>query len=255
MKYIKALLIAFSMYSRIPVPIVKWEEDAMKYPLCFFPLIGWILGIIEWILGQWLFREEIGVVFRSICFTLLPFLVIGGIHLDGFMDTIDGLASYGDQEKKLEILKDSHPGAFAVIGVVVYFLWNVAIWSEMEQKMLLFLPFLFGLSRCYSGWTIVTFKMAKNTGLAKTFADGAQKNTVRNSMIFWMFLSYIGIFALDWKIGSCILAVNGISCLAFKKKAYKEFGGITGDLAGYFLCLHEAVMLTVLVLAGGGLWN
>ena len=47
-------------------------------------------------------------------------LVTGGIHLDGFMDTTDARSSYGDREKKLAILKDSHVGAFAVIGCSFY---------------------------------------------------------------------------------------------------------------------------------------
>ena len=47
-------------------------------------------------------------------------LVTGGIHMDGYMDTMDALHSYGNREKKLEILKDSHIGAFAVIMTVLY---------------------------------------------------------------------------------------------------------------------------------------
>ena len=51
----------------------------------------------------------------------MPVAVTGGIHLDGYADTSDALSSYGDREKKLEILKDSHCGAFAVIRLCSYF--------------------------------------------------------------------------------------------------------------------------------------
>ena len=61
---------------------------------------------------------------------------IYGIHLDGYADTIDAISSYGDREKKLQILKDPHTGAFAVIGLCVYFTAVLALWSEAESYML-----------------------------------------------------------------------------------------------------------------------
>ena len=41
---IKGLLAAFAMYSKVPVPQVKWEDDTLKYALCFFPLVGVVIG-------------------------------------------------------------------------------------------------------------------------------------------------------------------------------------------------------------------
>ena len=55
-------------------------------------------------------------------FLVFLLLITGGIHIDGYMDTMDAVHSYGDREKKLEILKDSHIGAFAVIMLVTYVL-------------------------------------------------------------------------------------------------------------------------------------
>lgn len=59
-------------------------------------------------------------VSRALIFLVLPVIVTGGIHVDGYMDTSDAIHSYGDREKKLSILKDSHIGAFAVIRLLVY---------------------------------------------------------------------------------------------------------------------------------------
>ena len=59
-------------------------------------------------------------------------LVTGGIHMDGYMDTMDALHSYGSREKKLEILKDSHIGAFAVIMTVLYVLIAAGAYSEIK---------------------------------------------------------------------------------------------------------------------------
>ena len=66
--------------------------------------------------------------------TLLPILLTGGIHLDGFMDTSDALASYGDRVKKAGDFKDPHTGAFAIIGLGLYLLLYagavLSLWSR-----------------------------------------------------------------------------------------------------------------------------
>lgn len=116
MHVIRSLCIAFSTYSRIPVPQVAWTDENRKYSMCFFPLIGAVIGLLLW---GWLALCDVlgfGALLRGAVGALLPILVTGGIHMDGFMDTSDALASWQPPEKRLEILKDSHVGAFAVLG-------------------------------------------------------------------------------------------------------------------------------------------
>ena len=62
---------------------------------------------------------------------LLPLLVTGGIHLDGFLDVADARSSHQSRARKLEILKDSHVGAFAVIAMGCYLLLYTALWSAV----------------------------------------------------------------------------------------------------------------------------
>ena len=120
MRVIRSMFIAFSTYSRIPVPQVEWSDENRKYTMCFFPLIGAVIGLLLW---GWLWlcaALAIGPVLRGAVGALIPLLVTGGIHMDGFMDTSDAMASWQTKERRLEILKDSHVGAFAVIGCVGY---------------------------------------------------------------------------------------------------------------------------------------
>lgn len=111
MKLLYSCIIAISMYSRIPMPQIQWTKERMKHALCFFPLVGLIQGLF---LALWLWLAE--EVFRlspamtGLWAAALPVLITGGIHMDGFLDTMDGVCSYGDREKKLEILKDPHLG-------------------------------------------------------------------------------------------------------------------------------------------------
>ncbi|HEX3021692.1 MAG TPA: adenosylcobinamide-GDP ribazoletransferase, partial [Lachnospiraceae bacterium] len=168
---IQSFIIAFSMYSKIPMPRVEWNEKNMKYSMCFFPLVGLVLGAICYAVATLLYRGELTSLSIASIMTVLPIAVTGGIHVDGLLDTIDALHSYGDREKKLAILKDPHTGAFAIIGACCYFILNLGVWSEMPKETLPVIAISYVLTRALSGFSIVTFPLAKSSGLAATFQD------------------------------------------------------------------------------------
>lgn len=244
MYLLKSLAIAISMYSRIPVPLVEWNKKNMKYAMCFFPVVGVLTGIIQFAAGIILYGHTLcGRIFCSAVMTIIPCLVTGGIHLDGYADTIDALSSYGERDRKLEILKDPHTGAFAVIGLCIYFLASFALWSEAGIRHLPVIACTYVLSRSLSGISVVTFHAAKNSGLLKTFQDGAQRFRVRTVLIIWMAVSAAMMFLFAWKqaIGAVLAALITFGYYHYMSKKY--FGGITGDLAGYFLQICELAML------------
>ena len=96
----KSIAIAFSMYSKIPMPQFEWKEEDMRYSMCFFPLVGIVIGLLSWF--WWLFCQHFGI--GKMCFAFVGLaiilLVTGGIHMDGYKDTMDALHSYGSREKK-----------------------------------------------------------------------------------------------------------------------------------------------------------
>lgn len=162
MKIIKGFVIAFSIYSKIPVPQFDWKEEDMQYHLCFFPLIGLIIGALE--AGWFFLGNAVGI--SHLCKTLIavaiPLLVTGGFHMDGFMDTMDAFHSYQDKEKKLAILKDPHIGAFSVLMLVLYYLIYGAAYAELtELSAILVVGIGFALSRSLSGIGVVSLKAAK----------------------------------------------------------------------------------------------
>ena len=222
----ESMLIAFSMYSKIPMPKVEWNEKNMKYAMCFFPMIGIVIGVCVQIIGTLLIKSTFGSLFFSVIMTLLPIMITGGIHLDGFLDTMDALRSWGDKEKKLQILKDSNSGAFAIIGMGCYLLCNIAL----------------------SGYSVVTFQTAKNSGLAKTFQDAAQKNRVKMTMYCWIVTSTGCMLVYNLKNAITMFVAGALFFQYYKYLCKKQFGGITGDLAGYFLQVFELLMLGVIVL-------
>ena len=86
MHILTSLAIAFSMYSKIPMPQFEWKEEDLKYALCFFPLVGGVIGalVVLWI--YFCSLAGIGTLFRTAVLCVIPLAVTGGIHADGFMD-------------------------------------------------------------------------------------------------------------------------------------------------------------------------
>lgn len=244
-KLYESFKIAFAMYSKIPMPASDWSKENMRYAMCFFPMIGAVIGVI--LCGFYWFSERLllGDLLSSSIFVLLPVIITGGIHLDGFLDTSDALHSYQPVERKLEILKDPHTGAFAIISSCCYFVLALGVWSEVNGKLLGILAVGFVLSRSLSGLSIVTFPMAKNSGLAATFSENASKKRVKITMYVYIILCLGGMVVQDLMIGLFCFISAIIVFFYYRHKAIKEFGGITGDLAGYFLQICELTIAFV----------
>ena len=244
MSIINSFFIALSMYSRIPVPRVDWKKENLRYAMCFFPMIGVVIGAVMYLAGWLLDKTSVGGLFRGVVFTLIPIIITGGIHMDGFMDTMDALGSWGDREKKLEILKDSHAGAFAILGMGCYLMWSVAVWSELPAEVLRVCGVSFVLSRALSGFSVVTFPAARNSGLLKMFQDGAQKKVVRITMCLYVAAAVIMMAVMNARAMTGAVAGAMIAFLYYVVVSRKQFGGVTGDLAGFFLETAELAMFT-----------
>ena len=130
-------IIAISMYSKIPMPNVEWTEERMRYVMCFFPLVG-IVQERPWAFWLHLALDVLNLSVGAAALTgaAIPLLVTGGIHMDGFLDTMDAIHSYGDRSRKLEILKDPHLGAFAVISFGVYMMLYLGVFHEYLSLVL-----------------------------------------------------------------------------------------------------------------------
>lgn len=254
MNLIRSFLIAFSMYSRIPVPGTDWNREAMKYSMCFFPLIGVVIGafVLFW---DWAARAlACNGLLYGVGLVLIPVAVTGGIHLDGLLDTADAISSYKTREERLEILKDSHAGAFAIIVGISYFLLYVGVASEAAAENIPVLAVGFVLSRALSGFSIVSFRMAKNTGLAATFSDMALKTRVRVVMVLYVLCCGALMVYLNPRSGLWGLLGAGGAFVCYRRMSYRIFGGITGDLAGFFLQICE-LAITVFVIGAQMIWR
>ncbi|MCD8365737.1 MAG: adenosylcobinamide-GDP ribazoletransferase [Clostridiales bacterium] len=248
MRWLESIAAAFAMYSGIPVPQVKWTKENMRYALCFFPLVGAVIGVLVWL---WCLAAQtlgVGSSLRSAVCVLIPVLVSGGIHLDGLLDTADALSSWQTNERRLEILKDPHAGAFAVIAGCAYFLAAFGIWSEADVMSAAVLGWGFALSRALSGFGICSFPCAKESGLAAAFAGAADRRRCRICLMAEAAACVLGMAYLDWQRAILAAAAAILVCLLCRRMALRRFGGITGDIQGFFLQICELVMAYAVIL-------
>ena len=244
---LSGLVTALSMYSIIPMPQLEWNKNTMKYAMCFFPLIGLLIGGVAYgftILSEYL--QLSGMLFSAI-FVLIPVILSGAIHLDGLIDTGDAVYSRLDRDRKLEILKDPHVGAFGVILCVGYFVLSFGVAGQFYEDTTL-LPILclgYVLSRGYSALSIVSFTTARNSGLAYIFSDNASKKAVKITSVIYIILTLSAMIFINVVCGLVVAVLSVLGFLLFKTFCYKKFGGLTGDLAGYLLCIMEFGVLAV----------
>ncbi len=247
MRILQTIVVAFSMFSALPMPHFEWTEKNMRYFLCAFPLVGAVAGGVCWLwvlFANWFGLPSI-LLGAGLC--LLPILITGGIHLDGYCDTCDALASHADKAKKQEILKDSHLGAFAAIRLGVWLIADFALWTALPAYRGGVILLSFCLSRCLSGLAIASFPLARNSGLAHTFAQTADRKLVRIILLAAALVMSLVMGYLTWE-GLAMAAVAWVVFLYYYFVSRRHFGGLSGDLAGWFLQKAELWMLLVLCL-------
>ncbi len=244
---LKSLIAAFSMYSRIPMPQIEWNEKTAGYSLCFFPAVGAVLGACGLVVYHGALALGLGKELTASLLCALPILLTGGIHMDGFLDTMDARNSFRPKEEKLRILKDPHIGSFAAIWGALYLLLSFGALTEVGTKGMGCLAVGYVYSRILSGLSVVTLRKAKKEGMAASAAEVSQ-NGVKYFLAAELVLCVLGL-CWGWRLmGLAVALAGGVGFLHYRHMAYQVFDGITGDLAGYFLQICELLILLAVVL-------
>ena len=244
----KSLLIALSMYSKIPVPQVEWDEASLRWALCFFPAVGLIIAAVLR-LWLWLWPALGLTALGPVLAALLPIALSGAIHMDGLCDTCDALSSHRSREEKLRILKDSHAGAFAVICCALYLLVLTAAWADaaptgVSAAVLSLTPLL---SRCLSALAAVSWPNARGSGLLAAFTTPMETKRARLILLAETLAALLAmvLLCLDshaWELLSVPAAALAVF-LWYRRLSRRQFGGITGDTEGFFLQICECAMV------------
>lgn len=249
MNIFKSIAISFSLYSKIPMPVFDWKEKEMKYNLIFFPWVGIVIGLIEVLIWKMSSVLSFPDMASAMIFAAVPLIVTGGFHVDGFMDVEDALSSYADKEKKLEILKDPHIGAFAVIrlaiAILLYCAGLLILIDRGDFGSFIIFNFSFFISRCMSGLSACIFPKAKKSGMLYEETKDSNKAVVIAILI--QMLIGIAVMIVFLPLSSvCMLTGGALSILWYWHMTNKNFGGVTGDTAGYLVVNAEILMLIML---------
>ena len=294
LEIIKAPLIAFARYSKIPMPQVVWSEEAFGASVVFFPWVGAVIGAVFWIICQLFLGNPIPSTAAALVLAVVPLMLTGGFHLDGYMDTADARGSYQSREKKLEILKDPRVGAFAVIGVLrqagLYLASLIVLYGNASeglpnepQSFMLMTAGSFFVARCLSALAVLSVRPARSEGMLYEEAKSADPNKKVFATVILLEL-FVGLIVLCMgsvflyegilldKMSFALFCRNGLSgqpfgrllCEAapvgllavvcgstyfwFVRMCRREFGGITGDLAGYFVVVCEVNAAVVMAI-------
>ena len=241
-KFLYAFSMTQSMFCRIPWPFPIWDEDARGEMLLFLPVVGLEIGAF-W-MGGWYLSALLGLneMIRGLILCVIPFLLTGFIHLDGYMDVTDAVGSCRDLAKRRAILKDSHVGAFAVIGCVLLMLAQFAFGSGVEEngQCLLLIPVV---SRCCSALAV--------TALPPMSTSQYAGRTLKKGHLLILGVMLTGTLAAGFflwgKAAICLLGTL-IGYGFALRKGYKSLEGMNGDISGYALTLGELAGLATLAI-------
>lgn len=243
---LKGLIMAFSMYSRIPMPHIAFREENMRYVMVFFPAVGLVIGLVQW-LAFFLTTAAKDSILRACCLMMLPLLISGGIHFDGFLDTTDAVHSYGDAVKKRQILKDPHMGAFAFLYGTLYLLLSFALWHAAVPEAVPALGCGYVLSRILSGASVLTFPKSQ-AGSVRNFSDKADSRAVMMLIAEGVILLAFLFCIADIRYALAVSLSQTFVFVYYRFRIVPAFGGTSGDLCGWFLSVAELVMLMAAVL-------
>ena len=249
-----SFLLAFSMYSVSPKSKVERSYENTKYILVFIPLVGAVIGFIS---SQWAVAYPYlcsYMILPAVVGAVLPSMLSAGSHLDGFFRTVDALCSHQSREKKLQILEDSHGGYFAIIVCVWYFMLAIGVWSEMPVDGWFILAFGFVVSRALYGFSILALKHAKESKCSIYVPEGSLKRIESIIMIVYVLVCAAFMIMLNPAVAIACLIGAGIAFLISLSIAFRHFGGVTEDTAGFFIQICEVLMPLAALIAYKQWW-
>jgi len=246
---IKSIVAAFQFLTIFPLPI-RTEERHLNTSVMWYPLVGAVIGLITGY-TYFLIRPPLGQHVAATITILIYILVTRALHLDGFMDTIDGFFSRKDRNTILTIMKESTVGSFAVLGAGVWFLLLFSILPSLTPahhvllhtltRFLVLLPALFS-------------SYPRESGTGKFFVQ--QVNPAKTGFALILTILIVAAIYLTGKtpnpfllicagcIGTGIIAIAIITLLAKNK-----IGGITGDVLGFSIETNHVILaLTIMIL-------
>lgn len=273
-KVLAACAATFQFLTRLPVPIqLQYDHALFRRSVIFYPLVGAVLGLLLSLTGLLLQGYGLpdgwlsgGIGSSGVIAALLLVLwvaITGALHLDGLMDTADGIFSHRSREQMLEIMKDSRVGAMGVVGCMLLLLCK---WTLLQQWLTLpvgTFAYMLPLSALWSRWYMVVaiacWPYARNEetkrGLGSFFRGiGWRHLSIHTALAIALSLLLAGWHEGEW-ISSQALMATGVALLStlligvgMSMYLNRKLGGLTGDTYGAMNEIVETALLLIIYL-------
>lgn len=241
----RIFLIALQFLTAMPVRIRGPVTDRdLARSMAYFPLVGLLIGA-----ALALFYKILNPVFPDAVtcafIMILNATITGGLHIDGFVDTFDGIASGGDRKRMLEIMREGRPGAIGIAAVVLLFLAKYSLLVSLSKGTVeVSLIAMTVLGR----WSLVAssalFPYARQTdGLGRKFIQSLRR---KEGFIATAFALLVMVFIFKSK-ALILVPAAAVLLTGFNFYFFKKIGGITGDTLGALNEIAEALTLALAV--------
>lgn len=252
-----SLLAALKFLTIIPLPYRQGDRpDEIGRSVVYFPVVGLLIGLIlaglNWLLNLFL---PAGMVNALLITALVA--ISGALHLDGFVDTCDGLAGHKPAEERWKVMRDSRVGAFGVVGVVLLLLVKFAALNSIPPALLtptlIMMPVL---SRWAMVYALFAYPYARQQGLGREIRQAISwprfSAATVITLAFIIAAAWIGNFSYYYLAGLALML--GIWVIIILMAAYfrKMFSGLTGDTYG---AINETAEVWVLILVTALAYN
>ncbi len=246
MKVLLDLALAWRLLTILPLPFVPDDpHSAPGRAAGYYPLVGLILGAglaaAAW--GLYLFLPS--NVAAGLVLAVWVGLT-GMLHLDGFMDSCDGLLPPRERARRLEIMKDSRVGAFGVVGVILLLLVKfnalAALSADSLFPVLVLAPVL---GRWAMAWAVGRYPSARQEGLSVLFRTELGWPQLLLASIITV---VVAALLLGWS-GLALIGVAWVATVLPARLAMRRIGGLTGDVYGAIGEVVEAAVLVAVAAA------
>lgn len=242
-----SLLLAISFLTIIPVYGTRVAQDKdMASSLYFYPLTGLLIGAVLLLIAY--LSEVLSLGWAGDAVIIAVWIIItGALHLDGLMDSADGLFSGREREEKLEIMRDSRVGAMGVITFAVILLLKFTLLTTLAYPdklwALLIAP---ALGRWAMVYAVASFPYARcGPGLGNSFGGFNGAGKIIGSSIP---LLLVVLLLMKWN-GLLIIALTALLVIFLARWIAAGLGGMTGDTYGAICEVTETLFLVIAVIA------
>lgn len=257
-QFMREAIVSFAaalQFLTIAAPLVRrsFSDRELGRAVGFFPLIGLLLGGtlagVDWLLDMLWHGNPLHIAIILGLWVVLT----GALHVDGLLDTCDGLLGGNNPDERLRIMRDPHVGSFAVVGAVLLLLLKFTALSAIHyrREALLLAPTLGRWCMC---WAMVRYPYARPEGLGRAMKD----NAARHDLVLATIIAGVTIIVVAFFTGPLVpffLPATLLATTLLINFTLRRIPGLTGDVYGAICELTELLVLVLMASPLIGTWQ